>query len=248
LRNDLSISVVIPSRLQFLPGQAVLYLDRALRSVRSQERPEQARLEIVVGLDPGSIAPVRDGVRFVHATSRSQAAAVNAAAAAASGDFLAFLEDDDIWSPRRLPYGLGMTDAYDLITSNQTEVDEEGNFVRINDFATPSGWLLRKSTWDRLGAFDEALRFHVDTDFLGRANAAGIRRAHLVERDAPARSWIEKIRVHSDIARTNEPQPLVIRTVNPQGGMSRIARDPEAERISIEEHARFVAKYGAIPW
>jgi hypothetical protein len=127
-------------------------------------------------------------------------------------------------------------------------VTEKGVFERINDFATPSGWLLRRKTWDMLGPFDETIRFHVDTEFLGRVNAAGLRRIHLVEECATRRPWLDQVARFSLIMKTNRAAPLVTRTINSGGGMCLIARDSEAEAQSQQEHERIFRRFGTIPW
>ena len=211
------------------------------------QRLNGVRLEIVVGLDPSASPPRHvSGVRFAHGSAHSQAHAINAAVAAAEGDVLAFLEDDDLWLPRRLEYGLDYLRRYDLVTSNQVEVTTEGMFKRIFDFPTPSGWLLRRSTWELLGPLDETLRFHIDNEYLGRINARKLRRVHLVERSAETSS--SKLVHFSDIALTSEPRPLVTRTMNDRGNMARIEREALAKEQSSAEHALLRSRYGYMPW
>jgi hypothetical protein len=188
-----------------------------------------------------------DGVRFAHASEASQAHAVNAAVAAAEGDVLAFLEDDDSWLPRRLEYGLPHLASYELVTSNQSQLTAGGK-LKVFDFPTPSGWLLPREIWNQLGPLDEALRFHVDSEYLGRANAHSLRRLHLVERDAAlGRAKLRKVAKHSEIAATGEPSPLVVRTRNHAGGMAQIRREWSAEKQSRQEHALLRTRYGEMP-
>ena len=256
------ISVVIPSRLQenlngHLEGVKTLWLDRAINSVFRQNT--DAELEVVVGLSPGHPdIPDRfgDGITFVAAPRPGQAAAVNAAVNASKGDVLAFLEDDDYWrSLNKLAIQLPYLDAYKLVTSNQREVTFDGQFVRINDFATPSGWLMRRKTWDEVGGFDESFRYHVDTEWLGRANQKiGARvgdRVHLVEsacRNMRGRPWLVNVARHSSINTHDEPDPLVERMVNPEGGMATIASDSVAAAQSVTEHRIMVERFGEVPW
>jgi glycosyltransferase involved in cell wall biosynthesis len=251
VREITYVSVIIPSRLQAHPldSRGGLWLERALASVRAQSVNDGVRLEIVVGLDPDASLPQRlSGVRFAHGSAPSQAHAVNAAVAAAQGEVLAFLEDDDYWLPRRLEYGLAYLDSYALVTANQLEVTAEGTFKRIFDFPTPSGWLLRRTTWELLGPLDGTLRFHVDSDYLGRVNARALPRMHLVEREAEMnRRKLQKVARFSDIAATGEPKPLVIRTMNDDGGMARIERDASAKEQSRAEHDLLRSRYGRMP-
>jgi hypothetical protein len=249
----MKISTIIPSRLHPLPGAQpeALWLDRALLSVRGQTVCEQVELEIVVGLDPGVKLPERFlNIAVAQGRVADQAAVVNAAVAASSGDVLAFLEDDDVWRPRRLEYGLRCLKDFDVVTTNQSEF-HNGLFFRINDFPTPSGWLMPRAVWDRLGPMDESIPYHVDTEYLGRMIAARLRRAHLVERDAPdgpSRPWLQNVARYSAIGRTAERDPLVDRTVNTSGRMSEIARDEAARSRSADAHRRMFEKFGLIPW
>jgi glycosyltransferase involved in cell wall biosynthesis len=233
-----------------LDAGGTLWLDRALASVRAQSVADSVRLEIVVGLDPGASLPEPlSGVRFAHASAPSQVHAMNAAVAAAQGDVLAFLEDDDRWMPRRLVYGLAYLARYDLVTANQLEVAADGTVRRIFDFPTPSGWLLRRTTWELLGPLDETLHFHMDNDYLGRVNARALKRLHLVERNAEmSRRRLQKVARFSDIATTGEAGPLVTRTMNyGSGKMARIRRDASAKEQSDAEHVLLRSRYGGMP-
>jgi len=266
------ISVIVPSRLQANPasGRGSLYLDRALMSARRQRGGFD--LELVVGLDAGAPPlPERfSDVVVAHAVGAGQAAAVNAAVRASSGDVLAFLEDDDMWEPwkleTQLPY-LGPT--FDMVTCTQRLIDAEGNHVtpidrftgkpmKFNDFATPSGWVMHRDTWERVGGMNESFRFHVDNDWLGRASEAGVKRVHLIESEARWRARLGIIARYSVVVETEHAMPIVVRTVNPEGGMQRIARaaalpprDPgrlDADQ-SEAEHVEMMRRFGGvIPW
>jgi glycosyltransferase involved in cell wall biosynthesis len=245
------ISIIIPSRAQINPNSArrELWLERAIASAQRQTITGHMEWEVIVGLDPGITLPVRlEGAHVVNARKSSQAAAVNEAVSASRGEFIAILEDDDVWEPQRLEVGLDRIDRFDLVTSNQKEVTCSGEFVRINDFPTPSGWLLRRATWDEIGPFDDSLVFHVDNDYLGRMAAAGKSRIHLVEFDAPSRPWLEMVAQFSEIERTGHRDPLVTRTVNPDGGIGQIMRLSWARNQSKHECSILKMKYGIIQW
>ncbi len=244
------ISVIIATRLQsqLHAGPDALWLDRALRSVRRQTVAAKLPLEVVAGLDPGVALPGRfSGVVAANAARPGQSAALNAAVAAAGGEVVAVLEDDDYWEPKRLEYGLAWLEKHDLVTCNQREVDADGSFVGVNDYPTPSGWLMRTATWRQVGPFDESFTFP-DSEWLGRANAARLRRMHLVEVGAPIRPGILQVARHSAIATTAERDPLVLRTVNPAGVMGTARSQPAARLKHEADTQRLVEKYGGIPW
>jgi glycosyltransferase involved in cell wall biosynthesis len=261
-----SVSVIIPSRLQRNPASKAgnLYLDKSVASVMRQT---VRSAEVIVGLDEGMPVPPRfDNGQLIIQRSRGmgQARAMNAAVTRATGDWLAFLEDDDVWESQFLATALAVAASgnFAFVTSNQREVDEVGNFVGHNDFATPSGWLIRADVWRTLGGMDETLKWHVDTQFLGKANAALVRRCHIVEQGALSirpeggtyteqhrrAHRISLISAHSALVEAASPEPLVTRTVNPLGGMGMIAKDPEVAAQSRKEHERIFAEFGYGPW
>jgi hypothetical protein len=244
------VSVIIPSRLQLMPGgdPGRLWLDRAVASAFGQRVRGHLELEIVVGLDPGNELPVRfPNVVVAVGREARNACAVNAAVAASTGDVLAILEDDDCWQPKRLAYGLEQLPAFDLLTCTQREV-RGGQAVRINDYPTPSGWMLRRQTWDQLGPLDESYRIHQDSEYIGRAVAAGLRRLHFVEAGATGRPGLQKVARRSVIAAVAEREPLVDRTLNDDGALARAARGGEAKYGSEEEQRRLWLKYGEDIW
>jgi len=211
-------------------------------------------VEKVVGLDAGHPAiPDRllgSDIRWAIG-GVGQAAAVNAAMSMSTGDMIAILEDDDEWLPGKLGYQLLLLADHLFVSCNQREIDLKGNFIRYNDFATPSGWLMTREVWRNVGPFDESFRFHVDTEWLGRLNRSGIRRAHLVHLGAEKNpnGWLAKVARHSLVVQDADvTEPLVRRTVNPGGGVQRILTDAEAALQSKKEHAAMWSAFGEIPW
>jgi glycosyltransferase involved in cell wall biosynthesis len=85
--------------------EAAATIGDAVRSALEQVPPP---MEIIVGDDestddlPAALAPFGDSVRVVRIEHGGEAAAKNAAAAVARGDFLAFLDADDRFLPGRL--------------------------------------------------------------------------------------------------------------------------------------------------
>jgi len=240
-----------------------LWLNRAIESIRAQK--SALRIEIFVGLDHGVETPKRlvefaSSVTFAVADTVGQAAAINAAAAKANGDYLAILEDDDRWQPRFLEHALKAIEKCDFVSSNQLELPPDDVVGHINDFATPSGWFMRHSLWHEVGEMDASFRYHLDNDWLGRLSDQGNRRVHLVE--ATAATNLDELKrkrpfLHSFanakpgynfVVRHAEESPLVLRTANPFGGMSMIKASPEARARSEEEQERLRQKFGRFPY
>ncbi len=102
------VSVVIPAR------NSARYLGEAIRSVLQQNH---ANIEIIV-VDNGSSDETRSlaesfgpPVRVLEETQRGAAHARNAGVRLAQGEFLAFLDADDLWIPGKLARQLDELDA-----------------------------------------------------------------------------------------------------------------------------------------
>ncbi len=251
------VSVVIPSRSQ--PDQA-RFLTRSVGSIRAQAPDAGVDFEIIVSVDRGAALPRAeglDGVRFIEAGARGQSAALNAGAAVAGGDYLAFLEDDDEWHPAKTVYALRVLGRCDFVSSTQLEVDESGQALRVNDFPTPSGWLMPMDSWHAIGPFDTDYRWHLDNEWLGRLGDSRLRRMHLVE----ARFLREALsgRPHLlQCLRAGGPNlqlcghplgaPLVRRMVHAHSGMGQIERDESAQAQARAEGGRLIARFQRFPW
>jgi glycosyltransferase involved in cell wall biosynthesis len=257
-----TLSVIMPSRAQ--PMQAA-FLTRAIRSVADQQSVQSdLQVEVIVGLDPHTAVPRLEAlgvpVRFETAGTASQASALNVAAASAGGEFLAILEDDDIWQPYRLTPAMQALGSCDFVSCTQLEVDVSGSIIRINDCATPSGWLMPREIWHQVGPFDEQYLYHLDNEWLGRLDASGGRRLHLVEATAPTslevarqvRPWLANVLAlggsQVQLARHRWMAPLVTRMVHAGSGMARVMSDPAAAQISASECGRLKERFGRIPW
>jgi glycosyltransferase involved in cell wall biosynthesis len=255
------LSVVIPSRSQ--PEQAT-FLGRALHSISAQTARTSLTIEVLIGLDADApvpeLPPTDLPVRCVHASEHSQAAALNAAAGAVTGDYVAFLEDDDHWQTGHLAVALGLLRQAGFVSTTQLEVNGNGFIVRINDFPTPSGWVMPRSTWDRVGPFNGAYRYHLDSEWLGRLGEAALDRIHVAEATAPAlvetalqvRPWLAAVVTngggHVSLARHDSAIPNVFRLVHPASGMHQLSTDP-AKRVAHEEElGRLTARFGRVPW
>jgi len=102
------ISVIVPTHDR--PD----YLRQALASIRALDGPD-LDMEVIVAEDtPGSNTELiarEFGARLVRASAQGAAASRNAGLRAATGEFLAFLDDDDVWLPGHLRPHIGLLRA-----------------------------------------------------------------------------------------------------------------------------------------
>jgi len=93
------VSVVIPAY------NSERFVDEAIESVLRQSHQ---RIEVIVvddGSTDGTAARVRaygDRVRYFHQANAGAGTARNRGLALATGDYIAFLDDDDVWQPEKL--------------------------------------------------------------------------------------------------------------------------------------------------
>lgn len=264
------ISIIMPSRLKPNPmGDGTeLWLERAFAHVRKQSLWGRVDLEVCVGIDHGMTPPAEVNtwnlqVKWATAGPERvcQAAALNAAARLAQGDVVALLEDDDYWQASHLENALkGLADGFAFVSSNQVEITPEGKPFRYLDFATPAGWTMPHALWREIGPMNEDFRWHLDNEWLGRLNAAGKRRLHMVEAGAPVD--LEEMRAKrpqlalvleaapegSEVRRHAGKLPTVVRTANPEGGMAQIAGGGQARDQSNRERDALKQRFGTLPW
>ena len=160
----------------------------ALPSALGQEAVE---LEVIV-VDDGStdatgrvLEELREPrLRVIrHATPHGVARARNAGIAAARGEWVAFLDDDDIWSPEKLRRQIDAAEARQAsyAYSAAAWLDEDRRFLSAFEPPDPEGLAARLLRWNelwagcsnvvartevvrRLGAFDEQLFQLADWD------------------------------------------------------------------------------------
>ena len=258
-----SLNVIIPSRTQ--PKQQKFLL-QAMDGIKKQSVISKFQIKIILGIDKGENLEI-DGLQdmpfeIVISNSKgySQAEALNCAIKKVDAEYVAFLEDDDIWLPNFLELSEKLIkNEVEFISSTQTEIDENDNILRTNDFPTPSGWFMTSKLLDRVGLFDETFRFHLDNEWLGRLAVSNAARGHLVEITAPVelkytsqvRPWLSNVVTlggdNSRLFRHNLPYPQVRRLVHSGSGMAKIAADPILSEISNIEVERLISIFGRVP-
>ncbi len=174
------ISVIIPA----YNGEK--YLAEAIESIHRQN---YSPLEIII-VDDGSTDKtaqitknLKGNVKYNYQTNKGPAAARNKGLALARGEVIAFLDVDDLWPldklqnqvPRilddpKLDVVLGRIKV--LILPGVAEQDSHGPDTQINVHLGCA--IFRKSVFDKVGNFDETLRYSEDHDWFLRAREQSV--------------------------------------------------------------------------
>lgn len=179
------VSVVIP----VFNGER--FLREAVESVLAQK---YSPLEIIM-VDDGSTDGTADvarslpeTVRYLHQSNQGPAAARNRGIEHAQGSLIAFADADDLWPEDKLalqlPY-LMRDPAAEIVMGRiqQVLLSETGaeNFAEPAFSVNLGSAIIRKSVFERVGLFDETMRYSEDVDWFMRAREG---RAAIVTIDA----------------------------------------------------------------
>ena len=179
-RKKTFVSVIIPT---YNRGWI---LKEAVDSVMAQEYKD---FELIV-VDDGSTDNTSDVLAFygndvkaLFQKNKGVSAARNRGIAEASGQFIAFLDSDDLWLPQKLSTQVEFFNQTPDAWICQTEEIWIRNGIRVNPkkrhkkpsgmifepslelcLVSPSAVMIRRSLFDRVGCFDEALPACEDYD------------------------------------------------------------------------------------
>ena len=251
------LTIIIPSRTHDKQSK---FLKKAVTSILNQTIIKKFDFTILVVLDNGCNTKeidlkITQNVKFIESGGNTQAAALNAGIKEALGEngFVSILEDDDEWLPEFLFFVRQAVNNFDFVSSNQSQINEEGKFLNVLDFPTPSGWFMPTTTLKRVGKFNESFRWHLDNEWLGRLSETKFRRLHLIEsnaqRDRPELQKLVDFSLgFSKIGRHTLSAPLIKRTIHPVSGTSQILNDKSKFEDSQREYDLLNTKFGRIPW
>jgi glycosyltransferase involved in cell wall biosynthesis len=179
------VSVIIP----VFNGE--IFLEDAIKSVSNQNYDN---LECII-VDDGSIdgsaaiAKKHEQIIYLHQEHKNVAAARNLGVRKASGEYLAFLDADDIWDINKLETQINYMEVNPDIDYSVTKhslfltegLKDFPQWVRTNHSEEetiayiPSSLIVRKSAFEIVGNFDESYRISDDSDWFLRARDAGIK-------------------------------------------------------------------------
>jgi glycosyltransferase involved in cell wall biosynthesis len=193
-----TISVILPAY------NAGKYIGEALQSILVQTIPVD---EIIV-VDDGSTDNTKEvvssfPVRYLYQTNKGTAAALNAGIEQASGDYLAFLDADDIWMPQRLYLQLQALEkdpALDMVFGLMQQFispelpEEEQRKIEVNTEEVmvgihKSAWLIKREAFMRVGPFAGGFLLEEFTDWYARSKE---KRLH----ESVIRQVVAKRRIH----------------------------------------------------
>ncbi len=174
-----SVSVIVPVRdgERFLPA--------ALESILADEPVPAEVIVVDDGSTDRSAALARDhgnGVIVLRQPAQGVSAARNAGIAAAKGEWIAFLDADDLWCPGRMACQgalLAGDPTLDLVLGRTQLVREEGAGYVARGEPWPAlsagALMVRRQALARVGGFDPAKAMSEDVDWILRAREAGLR-------------------------------------------------------------------------
>ncbi len=220
-----AVSVVIPAR------DAELYLAEAIESILGQTLPPAQVIVVDDGSRDGT-AEIAEGfgpaVTVLRRKRNGVGAALNSGLSVAKGEEIAFLDADDIWTPRKIERQRATLDA-------EPEIDMV--FGRVEQFISPDlspkekaelrppvgslpgkvkgTMLIRRPALERVGAFDTSWKLADFVDWYTRARGVGLRERMLGE-------VLLRRRLH----KTNN------------GRINRLARDEYARAVAMARRRR----------
>jgi glycosyltransferase involved in cell wall biosynthesis len=178
-------SVIVPVR------NGVRFIEDAIRSALSQLAADDEILVIDDASTDATRSVVSDmresRVRVLNGTGRGVSSARNIGLAAATGEFIAFLDHDDLWPPSRhavlLDVLLGNPEIDCAI--GRLRLRMEPDAISLPQLADMEGklapnlslctGLFRRRILELVGGFDEDMRFCEDTDYFVRLSEQNYR-------------------------------------------------------------------------
>jgi len=180
-RNS-TISVIIPTY------NSACFIHQAVKSVLGQTVQPN---EIIV-VDDGSddeteqvLQPFKSQITYIFQKNSGPAVARNRGLKVATGEFISFLDADDLWHRKKLEIlledfqkeetlGVSLGFTFKCKFSSFEDIDVDEAYLR-SEFALLLGsGLMKKSVFEEIGIFDEDMTIGEDTDWFMRVRENGI--------------------------------------------------------------------------
>lgn len=179
------VSVIIPTYNR---------ADLCARAIRSALSQTYAPIEVIViddgstdGTDEAITREFGNAITLLRQANSGVSTARNAGMARARGEYLAFLDSDDLWDKQKLAQQVEWLERhpdFGMVLCNLAVQDHDGSHVRIidrrprlprdgeilsdvvrNPSLVPSTVMIRREVYEQLGGFDPGLRTAEDLDF-----------------------------------------------------------------------------------
>ena len=179
MEKNPKVSVIIPTY------NSAQFIAETLESVFAQTYKDYG----VIVVDDGStdntkevLKPYMSKIRYIYKENGGAASARNVGIKNAQGEYIAFLDSDDLWLPEKLEKQIeyfGKHPQIDMVFANCIRFGEEVSNVRndtkfiSNDMFVNIWWynivptstvMLRKSCFEKVGLFDEARELETTED------------------------------------------------------------------------------------
>lgn len=183
VQNYPLVSVIIPVY------NSAKFLEETLQSVHDQTYPA---IEIIV-VDDGStddsaeIAQSYSGVNYTYQENQGVSVARNTGISKAGGEYIAFLDADDVWLPEKLLVQIDFmlkNPAYKITTTDKINFLEAGtelpdHLKQKDDWQTmeeniPSTMVAHRSVFNKIGNYSPDYQSSEDVEWIWRAKDANI--------------------------------------------------------------------------
>ncbi len=186
------------------------FIEQALRSVMRQSMPPAEIIVLDDGYPDNGVAAVEGltaerPIKILRNAERGASSGRNYGVTQAKGDFIALLDQDDIWYPYHLerlaqPFAKPRSRPLGWTYSNVDEIDERGtvvkgmfhssvsaqhpksdltNFIREDTFIFPSASLISRKAFQVVGGFDNNSGNYENDDLFLRIFQAGFDNEYL---------------------------------------------------------------------
>lgn len=175
-QNPQFISVIIA----VYNGEA--YLGHAVKSVQDQSH---SPMEVII-VDDGStdktseIIKKLSGIQYIHQQNQGAASALNRGISAARGNFLAFLDADDIWMPSKTKLQLEEFNKHpelDMVFGHHVQLYSGRNGGEKLPALFKGAMLIRTESFHRVGTFSTKWKVGEFIDWYQRAREIGLKSA-----------------------------------------------------------------------
>jgi len=179
------VSVIIPTH------NGDKYLGEAIGSVMSQNYSPIEVIAVDDGSTDSSVTVVKrfgSCVHYCYQPNAGTGSARNAGVFLSRGDYLAFLDQDDVWDPKKLTFqieALSKDKTLDAVFGyveqfSSREIFEKKewsipSFLKRRPGISPSGILLKRRAFERVGPFNTCFKIGEWADWYLRAIDCGLR-------------------------------------------------------------------------